>query len=158
MLVVVVAQNELREDKSMSNINETIEALKKEHSGTDLSIISEKLKDISKIKTIEDRKTAFDAECQEQHRQIIEASVIIITEENIEEHRKTYPDAKVGDTFCRNSNLSEMIEKDRLTLFQYDYLVDECGPEEMTLAAREKIERMWTEIRFLLTYYNVLSP
>ena len=113
----------------------------------------------------------FKTEVEKQHQMIVENSKILVTSVNIDSIREKMKlliekcpdscldetdlkDLKVGETYTDNQAISEMIDADELTIFQYDYLVDECCEDSMSETAKTKLQRMWSELRFLHEYYD----
>ena len=104
----------------------------------------------------------FKTKVKKQHQAINDLIYVQVTPENIEHIKsqipKDYPTPPesigVGDIVCDNHKLSDLIDADKLTIFQYDFLVDECDPTLMSPTAQEKLQRMWSELRFLHEYYD----
>jgi hypothetical protein len=114
----------------MTNILETINTLKASLSPEDLKKLSQELNASSITKTREQRQQAFENACMSQERDLKDITM---------------------------TQLSELIESDKLSLFQYDYLVDEVDLDKMTPEAKTKLTRMQNEIRFLLAYYQLID-
>ena len=99
---------------------------------------------------------------QKQHQTILALINVQVTPENIEYIKSQIPEdyptppesIGVGDIVCDNHKLSDLIDANKLTIFQYDFLVDECDPTLMSPTAQEKLHRMWSELRFLHEYYD----
>lgn len=104
------------------------------------------------------KKEKFEFRVEEEHHKVVSLCQIRITEDNISLFKEQYPEEeiKLKDIVVDNKALSDLIEKDELTLFQMDYLMDECNPDMMSKEAKEKLERLQAEIYFLLQYYKVI--
>ena len=106
----------------------------------------------------QERKEKFELRVEEEHHTVVNLCNMVITPENIDHFKEQYleEEIKLKDIVVDNKALSDLIEKDELTLFQMDYLVDECKPDMMSKEAKEKLERLQEEIYFLLQYYKVI--
>jgi len=100
-------------------------------SSDDLKELSIECKARAITKEREDKEKLFEEEIEKQHREV--------------------------DDIIKNNILSEAILHDKLSIFQYDYLLDNI-PEECNISEQGnvKLEKMWSEIQFLLEYYKVL--
>ena len=106
----------------------------------------------------QEKKERFESRVEKEHKVIADLCDIQIIEDNIDHFKKQYPEEeiKLGDIAVDHKALSDLIEQDKVTLFQMDYLVDECNPDMLSKEAKEKLERLQEEIYFLLQYHKVI--